>query len=150
MRLNLCTLALLTACASKPTQPAEPEPTPSNPTPLAAPADFDGMATDRERSLALYGEMAKVLTHPRCTNCHPPDDRPRQGMQHAIHEPPVWRGEDGHGVAAMRCDSCHQEHNLDHARSTRYSAYLNLQGDKTCRHPPTPERIGCKFAKSSK
>jgi hypothetical protein len=33
----------------------------------------------------------------------------------AFHEPPVIRGDDGHGMAAMRCSTCHLEENVDHA-----------------------------------
>jgi hypothetical protein len=56
------------------------------------------------------------LTHPRCVNCHPAGDRPRQGDQGRLHQPPVERGPDGHGLAAMRCSSCHQQGNFDPAR----------------------------------
>ena len=59
---------------------------------------------------------AKVLTHPRCVNCHPHDDQPRQRERAEVHNPPVVRGPDNHGVPALTCGSCHQDHNLDHAR----------------------------------
>ena len=49
-----------------------------------------------------------MLTHPRCVNCHPAGDRPRQGDVRRLHQPPVERGEDGFGQPAMRCPICHQ------------------------------------------
>lgn len=82
---------------------------------LAAPETVAPDATPEARSRALFEEMGKVLTHPRCVNCHPKDDQPRRGEDSRLHEPPVWRGADGHGVVAMRCDSCHQNRNIDYA-----------------------------------
>ena len=49
-----------------------------------------------------------MLAHPRCVNCHPTGDRPRQGDVQRLHQPPVARGEDGFGLPAMRCQICHQ------------------------------------------
>jgi hypothetical protein len=54
-----------------------------------------------------------VLTHQRCLNCHPSDDRPRQGEDSHIHNFEVRRGPDNHGVAALKCQSCHQKENND-------------------------------------
>jgi hypothetical protein len=84
--------------------------------PLRAPAAFSQIADRQERSTALFLEASKVLLHPRCANCHPPDDSPRQGDAHVRHDPPVVRGPGGLGVPAMRCASCHQDRNLSHAR----------------------------------
>ena len=55
------------------------------------------------RSAALFTELGKVLTHPRCANRHPAGDRPRQGDAMRLHQPPVERGADGFGLPAMRC-----------------------------------------------
>jgi hypothetical protein len=46
-----------------------------------------------------FTEIAKVLTHPRCLNCHPRDDRPRQGPAEAtrLHQMNVQRGRDDGG-----------------------------------------------------
>ena len=83
---------------------------------LAAPESFAAIEDTEARSAALFGELAKVLTHPRCVNCHPAGDRPRQGDMMRLHQPPVERGPDGHGLAAMRCASCHRETNFDPGR----------------------------------
>lgn len=60
-----------------------------------------------------FDKMMAVLTHKRCVNCHPSDDRPRQGEDSHIHNFGVMRGEDNHGVAALRCETCHQHENND-------------------------------------
>ncbi len=64
----------------------------------------------------MFTELGKVLTHPRCTNCHPVSDRPRQGDESRPHQPPVTRGADGHGLPAMRCSICHQNANFEPGR----------------------------------
>jgi hypothetical protein len=83
---------------------------------LRDPQSFGTIADTRARSLALFEEAGKVLQHPRCVNCHPPDDRPRQGMTSKLHQPAAVRGIGDHGVAAMTCDACHHEENYDVAR----------------------------------
>src|SRR5438046_5011549 len=83
---------------------------------LAAAPSFDGIGDPAARSAAIFTELGKVLTHPRCANCHPAGDSPRQGEQGRLHQPPVERGADGHGLPAMRCSSCHQQANFDPAR----------------------------------
>ena len=81
---------------------------------LRAPSEFAGISDPAARSAALFGEAGKVLRHPRCLNCHPDGDRPSQGNGYP-HQPPVQRGDDGHGVSAMRCATCHQKANFDSA-----------------------------------
>jgi hypothetical protein len=82
---------------------------------LRAPAAFAGIADPTARSAALFVEAGRVLRHPRCVNCHPDGDRPSQGAGYP-HQPPVQRGADGHGVASMRCATCHQKANFDPGR----------------------------------
>jgi hypothetical protein len=81
---------------------------------LRAPRAFAGISDPTARSAALFVEAVKVLRHPRCLNCHPDGDRPSQGTGYP-HQPPVQRGDDGHGVSAMRCATCHQKANFDPA-----------------------------------
>jgi hypothetical protein len=81
---------------------------------LRAPDAFARIADPAARSAALFVEAGKVLRHPRCLNCHPDGDRPSQGIGYP-HQPPVERGDDGHGVSAMRCTTCHQKANFDAA-----------------------------------
>jgi hypothetical protein len=81
---------------------------------LRSPDTFAGIADPMARSAALFIEAGKVLRHPRCLNCHPDGDRPSQGDGYP-HQPLVQRGDDGHGVSAMRCATCHQKANFDPA-----------------------------------
>lgn len=95
----LSTLALVCACAGSPQVKA---------------------SGDAERSKAAFMEMAKVLTHPRCLNCHAQGNSPTQGDTMAVHEPPVERGTTGMGGPGMRCSTCHTEANVpffEHAGS---------------------------------
>jgi hypothetical protein len=78
-------------------------------------ASFASIANERDRSVALFTEMGKVLTHPRCMNCHPVTERPRQGDLRKLHEPLVVRGKDGHVAPGMACTTCHGKQNYDPA-----------------------------------
>ena len=80
---------------------------------LASPESFASIAESDARSAAMFAELGKVLTHPRCTNCHPAGDRPRQGDESRLHQPPVARGADGHGLETMRCSICHGNANFE-------------------------------------
>jgi len=67
---------------------------------------------DANASRAAFLEVYRVLTSPRCQNCHPAGDAPLQGDDSHVHLQNVKRGTDGHGVYGMRCDTCHQTTNL--------------------------------------
>jgi len=82
---------------------------------LATPDSFAGIGDTAARSAALFLEAGKVLTSPRCVNCHPAGDRPLQGEASRLHQPPVERGVDGFGAVTMRCATCHQAANFDAA-----------------------------------
>jgi len=75
-----------------------------NSNPLQPPSAFAGIAEQDARSRALFSEVAKVLTSPRCINCHPASDRPTQGTDRHAHMPPVFR-------AAGVCQTCHTDRN---------------------------------------
>jgi hypothetical protein len=79
---------------------------------LRAPSEFSNIADRAARSRALFTEAARVITSPRCMNCHPATDRPLQGNDQHEHMPPVMRGENGGGVAGYTCAACHTEHNF--------------------------------------
>ena len=83
---------------------------------LATPESFSSIGDTAARSAALFTELGKVLTNPRCVNCHPAGDRPHQGELGRLHQPPVERGTDGFGLAAMRCPICHQHANFEPGR----------------------------------
>jgi len=84
--------------------------------PLKAVGEFKTIEDPVERSKALFVEAGRVIQHPRCLICHPSDAHPRQGEDLAMHQPPVVRGDENHGTDAMRCDTCHQQENVDHGR----------------------------------
>lgn len=73
---------------------------------------FANIQDQAARSRALFNEAAKVLTHPRCMNCHPAGDRPLQANDQHPHMPPTWRGEAGVGVPGTPCSTCHTEANV--------------------------------------
>ncbi len=78
----------------------------------------DGSNTQAEAKASsdkAFDKMMKVLTHKRCVNCHPSDDYPRQGEDSHIHNFGVRRGDDNHGVAALKCETCHQSENNDYS-----------------------------------
>jgi hypothetical protein len=77
---------------------------------------FAAIPDERLRSQALFLEASRVMLHPRCANCHPDGDVPLQGMQAALHDPPVVRGPADKGVVGMECTGCHQDRNLELAR----------------------------------
>ena len=52
-----------------------------------------------------------VLMSPRCMNCHPKGDVPLQGDDSHLHTQGIIRGNDGKGVYAVKCTSCHQDKN---------------------------------------
>ena len=74
--------------------------------------EFDSIEDTSARSAALFEEMFVVISHPRCLNCHPVDNQPRQGMDMALHNPPVVRGAGGMGAPGMRCSTCHSTENV--------------------------------------
>ncbi len=78
---------------------------------LRAVSAFASIADEKARSAALFVEAGRVISHPRCVNCHPADGVPRQGMDSRPHVPAVTGGPSGHGTPALPCTACHQERN---------------------------------------
>jgi hypothetical protein len=118
---------------------------------LATPESFAAITDTATRSAALFTELGKVLTNPRCVNCHPAGDRPRQGELGRLHQPPVERGADGFGLPAMRCPICHQQANFDPGRvpgnphwhlAPREMAWEGKTLGQICAQIKDPERNG--------
>jgi hypothetical protein len=112
---------------------------------------FAAIADPATRSQALVLEMHRVLGHPRCVNCHPADDSPRQRDGHELHDPPVLRGDEDRGVAGMRCATCHQDRNAVLARvpgapdwhlAPRAMAWLGKDAAALCAQLKDPTRNG--------
>ncbi|WP_368911016.1 Isoquinoline 1-oxidoreductase subunit [Taklimakanibacter deserti] len=93
------TLAIRNVVADSPTSTADA---------LKSPADFDAIADTAARSSALFTEAAKVITDPRCMNCHPATRSPTQGDDMHAHMPPMMAGESGKGGAGLNCHACHR------------------------------------------
>ncbi len=55
-----------------------------------------------------FRQMAAVLQHPRCMNCHTRTDFPRQGDDRHRHAMNVMRGPADHGAAGLHCSTCHR------------------------------------------
>src|SRR6202035_5499730 len=62
---------------------------------LASVESFSSIADPAARSAAIFTELGKVLTHPRCLNCHPAGDRPHHTDARRLHQPPGRRGAGG-------------------------------------------------------
>jgi hypothetical protein len=73
--------------------------------------EFASIADTGERSRAFFSEVAKVVTHPRCINCHPATRSPTQGDDRHPHMPPIQAGESGMGISGLYCNSCHHSGN---------------------------------------
>jgi hypothetical protein len=91
---------------------AETEPKPVSYQNLKSPSEFESIGNQADRSRAIFTEIGKILTNPRCMSCHPAGDHPLQGAQHLQHQPPAWRGESGAGVPGASCASCHTGGNV--------------------------------------
>ena len=97
-----------------PTTSALPQARPA--TALRPVSDFASISDVHARSLDLFKEASKVITGPRCMNCHPAGDRPTQTDARLPHQPWVVRGADGSGAPGLRCATCHHAENFDAAR----------------------------------
>jgi hypothetical protein len=107
---SLVLAALAAGCATAAmAQMQSPNPVKRDLRPVSS---FTSIGDQSERSRALFGEIAKVLTHPRCLNCHPAGEHPLQGADHHEHSPPAWRGDGGIGIAGLYCSTCHTEKNF--------------------------------------
>ena len=77
-------------------------------------SDGSSRLTDKKDSVAsvkAFMKVYKVLTSPRCMNCHPAGDAPLQGDDNHTHTMNVVRGPDGKGMYAAKCSNCHQPAN---------------------------------------
>ena len=98
--------------APEPSTPAVKPLSEVKPDTLKQVSDFDNIKDETERSIAIFKETGKVILHPRCVNCHPAGNRPLQGMDMHLHQPPVERGDANFGVPGMTCNTCHGPDNV--------------------------------------
>ena len=117
-------------------------------------ASAAGAQTDsakREESERAFARIAEVLRHPRCMNCHPAGDSPRQTDDRHLHRMLVARGSDDRGTPAMRCATCHQTVNTADGRvpgaphwhlAPRRMGWEGLSDGELCRALKDPKRNG--------
>jgi hypothetical protein len=139
------------ACGGASPPPAEPPPKIAPAQDLRPPEDFASIADRAERSRALFLEASKVMLHPRCANCHPQDDSPRQRDGAEMHDPPVTRGPLDRGVPALECGTCHQDASVELARipgapgwhlAPKVMAWLGRTPAQICEQVKDPSRNG--------
>jgi hypothetical protein len=104
--------SIAAAASSAPDKPATAQALPTTLKPLAS---FASIKDPKARSVALFGEVGKVIQSPRCLNCHPAGDRPTQTNAMRPHMPWVVRGDGGIGATGLRCTTCHHDANFDPA-----------------------------------
>jgi hypothetical protein len=78
---------------------------------------FSAAGQARDSGAAAFESIVPVLRNPRCMNCHSTGDYPRQGNDSHPHTMQVRRGPDGEGLNAVKCSTCHQDHNVAGVRT---------------------------------
>jgi hypothetical protein len=106
-------VALATANASG-------EPKPLTHESLRSPSDFQSIPDKADRSRAIFAEIGRLITHPRCMNCHPAGDHPLQGADQHEHRPRVFRSDGDH--LATNCAECHTEENVTLHEAATYQS----------------------------
>lgn len=152
--LGLCALGSACTAKAKEAAPASltaPQPAKKTSKPLKSVEELSAMKDDEAKSLAAFAELRKVLTHPRCINCHPASERPNQGEESHPHQPLVVRGAGGMGATGMRCLGCHgQESALGVPGNPAWHlappemAWEGLNASELCAQLLDPERNGGK------
>jgi hypothetical protein len=72
-------------------------------------AETGSSSSDRdERARAAFADVHRVLTSPRCRNCHPTSDTPLQRDDGVPHAQNVSRLSEKNG---LRCTTCHRHDN---------------------------------------
>jgi hypothetical protein len=113
-------LILVTGCAAAIALSAAFAQSPPASQPLKPPSEFQSIADQAERSRAIFAEIGRVLTHPRCMNCHPAGEHPLQGADHHEHRPVVWRTDTG--SFGTPCNGCHTERNVTLHEAASYQS----------------------------
>jgi len=75
-----------------------------------APTDDVAVSVTAEEGIAAFAEVAAVLQHPRCMNCHPAGDIPLQGDASTPHRLQITRFSPEVGLP---CSTCHRERGLE-------------------------------------
>jgi len=78
--------------------------------PVVLPNALGATETVRPAGETPFDVVMSVLSSPRCTNCHPTDNRPRQTDLQAIHGFDVVRD-----ATVQTCATCHHEENNEYS-----------------------------------
>jgi hypothetical protein len=113
---------------------------------LKALSDFSAIADTAARSKAIFQEASRVITDPRCMNCHPATRSPTQGDDMHPHVPPITAADSPLGTPGMMCTTCHGPENriiLDEmaivATESAYNASWEIHlGRAPCRRACEP------------
>lgn len=73
---------------------------------------LEEMAVDEQ---SPYDKMMDVLMSPRCINCHPNDNVPKQSDDGHLHYFGMSRGANNLGFQATKCTTCHQTENNNYS-----------------------------------
>ena len=149
------------------TKPAVETPNAADDTGANATPDVDAEAPEdpspekpdpaqREAGLKIWSDIHKVFAHPRCSNCHVSDNRPRwSGPSYGktrVHGMNVNAGDSRVGAEYMPCATCHGTRNIDlpHAApgAPNWSlppvefAWFDKTSSEICAQIKDPERNG--------
>ncbi|CAL2085091.1 hypothetical protein [Tenacibaculum sp. 190524A05c] len=83
-----------------------------NNSPIYSPVTKDFKSANSEDN---FNKMMDVLMSPRCINCHPNDNIPKQGDDSHPHYFGMSRGENNLGYQATKCTTCHQSENNNYS-----------------------------------
>ena len=98
-----------------------------------------------------WATILEVLQSPRCLNCHPNDDVPRQGESFRRHGFGVERGAADHGGPVQQCATCHRDENNSYSRipgaphwglAPRSMGWIGLTGEELRIRLLDPEQNG--------
>jgi hypothetical protein len=103
--LRICRVMACLAAAAIPLGAAEV-------VPLKPVSAFASVTDPKARSVAVFAEAAKVITSPRCMNCHPSTRQATQGDDLHPHVPLMYGGRYGVGVPGLPCRACHGPSNV--------------------------------------
>src|SRR5258705_12136692 len=103
--MRICRVMVCLAAAAIPLGAAEV-------IPLKPVSAFASVTDPKARSVALFAEAAKVITSPRCMNCHPATRQATQGDDLHPHVPLMYGGRYGVGLPGLPCRACHGPSNV--------------------------------------
>jgi hypothetical protein len=112
-----------------------------------------GTAAMSDPAVQLFVQIATVLEHPRCMNCHTGEGFPRQGDDAHRHQFNVSRGPADTGASGLHCSTCHQAANQNFSGvpgaaswqlAPRRMSWAGLSVGELCRALLDPSRGGMK------